>query len=88
VIAGAALFAKDLKFFQMVKTLEGDSVKIVSAGHAIVNKAMVITADVAATNGVLLPPAASCVNAFRVFVTFVSIYMSSYCGIKSKPNEL
>ena len=63
VIAGAAVFAKDLKPFQMVKTLEGEDVKIVKAGRVVVNNATVTAADNAATNGVvhiidgvLLPP--------------------------------
>jgi hypothetical protein len=65
VIAGAAVFSKDLKSFQMVKTLEGEDVKIVKAGRVIVNKnATVTSADNAASNGVvhiidnvLIPPA-------------------------------
>jgi uncharacterized surface protein with fasciclin (FAS1) repeats len=64
VISGAAVFAKDLKTFQMVKTVEGDEVKIVKAGsRVIVNKATVTAADNAASNGVvhiidgvLIPP--------------------------------
>jgi uncharacterized surface protein with fasciclin (FAS1) repeats len=64
VISGAAVFAKDLKTFQMVKTVEGDEVKIVKAGsRVIVNNATVTAADNAASNGVvhiidgvLIPP--------------------------------
>jgi transforming growth factor-beta-induced protein len=65
VIAGAAVFAKDLKPFQMVKTLEGDELKIVKAGRVLINNATVVAVDNAATNGVvhiidgvLIPPAA------------------------------
>ena len=65
VIVGAAVFAKDLKPFQMVKTLEGDELKIVKAGRVLINNATVVAADNAATNGVvhiidgvLIPPAA------------------------------
>merc|ERR1740130_1103628 len=66
VIAGAAVFAKDLKTFQMVKTLEGDDLKIAKAGRVIVGTdgAEVTSADNAASNGVvhiingvLIPPA-------------------------------
>jgi uncharacterized surface protein with fasciclin (FAS1) repeats len=65
VIAGAAVFAEDLKPTQEVKTLEGDDLKIVvSAGHMAVNGNIVTAAGNAASNGVvhitdgvLLPPA-------------------------------
>jgi uncharacterized surface protein with fasciclin (FAS1) repeats len=53
VIAGAAVFAKDLKPFQMVKTLEGDELKIVKAGRVLINNAAVVAADNAASNGVV-----------------------------------
>jgi uncharacterized surface protein with fasciclin (FAS1) repeats len=54
VIAGAAVFAKDLKPTQEVKTLEGDELKIVvNAGRVTVNGAAVTAADNAATNGVV-----------------------------------
>merc|ERR1712028_276075 len=64
VIAGAAIFAKDLKPTQEVKTLEGDKLNIVvNAGRVTVNKNTVTAADNAASNGVvhiidgvLLPP--------------------------------
>jgi uncharacterized surface protein with fasciclin (FAS1) repeats len=66
VVSGAAVFSKDLKVFQMVKTLEGEEVKIVKAGRVIVNKATVTSPDNAASNGVvhvidgvLTPPSAS-----------------------------
>jgi len=66
VIAGAAVYSKDLKSFQMVKTVEGEEVKIVKAGRVFVNKATVTSADNAASNGVvhiidgvLSPPSAS-----------------------------
>jgi uncharacterized surface protein with fasciclin (FAS1) repeats len=55
VIAGAAVFAKDLKPTQEVKTLEGDELKIVvNAGRVTVNNGAAVTAaDNAATNGVV-----------------------------------
>jgi uncharacterized surface protein with fasciclin (FAS1) repeats len=53
VIDGAAVFSKDLKSFQMVKTVEGEEVKIVKAGRVVVNKATVTSADNAASNGVV-----------------------------------
>merc|ERR1712166_361308 len=64
VIVGAAIFAKDLKPTQEVKTLEGDELKIVvNAGRVTVNNNTVTAADNAASNGVvhiidgvLLPP--------------------------------
>jgi len=65
VIAGAAVYSKDLKEHQQVKTLEGESVTIVKKdGKVFVNmNAQVTTADVGASNGVvhiidnvLLPP--------------------------------
>merc|ERR1711957_1049745 len=64
VIAGAAIFAKDLKPTQKVKTLEGDELKVVvNAGRVTVNDNTVTAADNAASNGVvhiidgvLLPP--------------------------------
>jgi len=65
VISGAAIYAKDLKPFQMVKTLEGQDLKIVSIGRVIVQNATVTSADNAASNGVvhiidgvLIPPGA------------------------------
>jgi hypothetical protein len=65
VIGGAAIYSKDLKPFQKVKTVEGNDLKIVSAGRVIVNNATVTSADNAASNGVvhiidsvLIPPAA------------------------------
>merc|ERR1712166_281775 len=65
VIAGAAVRAEDLKASQDVKTLEGQKLHITKVGGSVtVQKAKVITADVAATNGVvhvingvLMPPA-------------------------------
>merc|ERR1712194_106350 len=65
VITGAAVRAEDLKASQDVKTLEGQKVHITKVGGSVtVQKAKVITADVAATNGVvhvingvLIPPA-------------------------------
>ena len=66
VIAGAAVFAKDLKPDQSVKTLDGLDVNItrtMPAGVRVNGVATVTTADVAATNGVvhvidavLIPP--------------------------------
>jgi transforming growth factor-beta-induced protein len=53
VVSGAAIFSKDLKTFQTVKTLEGDQVTIVKAGRVVVNNATVTMADIAATNGVI-----------------------------------
>merc|ERR1711935_682473 len=65
VIAGAAVRAENLKASQDVKTLEGQKLHITkAAGSVTVQKAKVIMADVAATNGVvhvingvLIPPA-------------------------------
>merc|ERR1712032_131726 len=65
VVAGAAVYSKDLKPTQKVKTLQGQSllIKASSAGVTINGIAKVTTADVGATNGVvhiidtvLLPP--------------------------------
>merc|ERR1711998_316722 len=54
VISGAAVFAKDLKPVQDVKTLEGDELRITELFHSVhVNFARVVKADVAATNGVV-----------------------------------
>merc|ERR1712194_312982 len=54
VIAGAAVRAEDLKASQDVKTLEGQKLHITkAAGSVTVQKAKVIQADVAATNGVV-----------------------------------
>merc|ERR1711935_1324966 len=53
-IAGAAVRAEDLKASQDVKTLEGQKLHITkAAGSVTVQKAKVIQADVAATNGVV-----------------------------------
>jgi len=66
VVAGAAVYSKDLKPSQNVKTLEGQTVLVQATnGHVTINrKAHVVIADVAATNGVvhvidtvLIPPA-------------------------------
>merc|ERR1712070_326279 len=65
VVAGAAVYSKDLKEYQKVKTLEGESVTVVKKDSKVfVNMyAQVTTADVGASNGVvhiidhvLLPP--------------------------------
>merc|ERR1712151_796123 len=65
VIAGAAVYSKDLKAEQHVKTLEGQQLLVEkkTGGVYINNKAKVTTADVGATNGVvhiidtvLIPP--------------------------------
>merc|ERR1711865_261344 len=54
VIAGSAIFAKDLKPTQEVKTLEGDKLNIVvNAGRVTVNNNKVTAADNAASNGVV-----------------------------------
>ena len=62
VITGA-VYSKDLKTYQMAKTLEGDEIKIVKAGRVLVNNATVTAADNEASNGVvhiidsvLMPP--------------------------------
>jgi uncharacterized surface protein with fasciclin (FAS1) repeats len=63
VLTGA-VFSKDLKTFQMVKTVEGKELKIVKTGsRVLVNDATVTKADNAANNGVvhiidgvLIPP--------------------------------
>jgi uncharacterized surface protein with fasciclin (FAS1) repeats len=52
VISGDIL-SKDLKPFQAVKTLEGDTLQITSAGGVKVNDATVTKADNIATNGVV-----------------------------------
>jgi transforming growth factor-beta-induced protein len=68
VIAGAAVYKGDLKSEQKVKTLEGEALEIrkTASGQVLVgaSPAMVITADVDASNGVvhiidnvLMPPA-------------------------------
>merc|ERR1712032_474286 len=65
VVSGAAVFSKDLKPTQNVKTLQGDDVLVTSssAGVLINGNSKVIAADIAATNGVvhiidtvLMPP--------------------------------
>merc|ERR1712151_1391522 len=65
VVAGAAVYSKDLKPTQSVKTLQGQNVvvKKSSDGVTINGKSKVIAADIAATNGVvhvidtvLMPP--------------------------------
>merc|ERR1712032_951936 len=65
VVAGAAVYSKDLKPTQNVKTLQGQSlsIKLSSAGVTINGIAKVTTADVGASNGVvhiidtvLIPP--------------------------------
>merc|ERR1712032_788917 len=66
VVSGAAVYSKDLKPTQNVKTLQGDDVLVTSssAGVTINGDSKVIKADIAATNGVvhiidtvLMPPA-------------------------------
>jgi len=54
VVAGAAVFSKDLKDMEMVKTLEGSNVtvRVLSTG-IFINNAAVSTADVNASNGVI-----------------------------------
>merc|ERR1712032_1196509 len=65
VVSGAAVYSKDLKPTQNVKTLQGDDVLVTSssAGVVINRNSKVIAADIAATNGVvhiidtvLIPP--------------------------------
>jgi len=55
VVAGAAVYSKDLKASQQVKTLEGQQLLVTKGwnGVHINGKAKVTTADVAATNGVV-----------------------------------
>ena len=54
VVAGAAVFAKDLKPVQDVKTLEGGDVRITELfGSVHIDYARVVKADVGATNGVV-----------------------------------
>merc|ERR1712147_29769 len=66
VVSGAAVYSKDLKPRQNVKTLQGDDVLVTSssAGVIINGNSKVIAADIATTNGVahiidtvLMPPA-------------------------------
>merc|ERR1712032_25164 len=68
VVSGAAVFSKDLKAKQSVKTLQGENLSVQKQwGRVTINgKARVTTADVAASNGVvhiidtvLIPPAAA-----------------------------
>jgi len=65
VVSGAAVYSKDLKATQNVKTLQGDDVLVTSssAGVTINGNSKVTAADIAATNGVvhiidtvLMPP--------------------------------
>jgi len=64
-VVSGAVFAKDLKDGEMVKTIEGNSLEVRLAGNIIlIDSAEVITADVKASNGVvhiidgvLIPPA-------------------------------
>merc|ERR1712151_131119 len=55
VVSGAAVYSKDLKSWQNVKTLEGQNLLVQkhSNGVTINHKAKVTTADVGATNGVV-----------------------------------
>merc|ERR1712037_934047 len=55
VVAGAAVFSKNLKASQRVKTLMGEQLTVTKSwrGVRINGKAKVTTADVAATNGVV-----------------------------------
>merc|ERR1740138_1105753 len=55
VVAGAAVYSKDLKASQHVKTLEGQQILVEKSwrGVYINSKAKVTTADVGATNGVV-----------------------------------
>merc|ERR1712222_207840 len=55
VVAGAAVYSKDLKASQHVKTLEGQQLLVTKGwnGVHINGKAKVTTADVGATNGVV-----------------------------------
>merc|ERR1712032_1506424 len=55
VVAGAAVYSKDLKASQQVKTLEGQQLLVTKGwnGVHINGKAKVTTADVGATNGVV-----------------------------------
>merc|ERR1712046_18548 len=66
VVSGAAVYSKDLKASQNVKTLEGQDLTVTSSedGVMVNGKAKVTAADNVATNGVvhiidavLLPPA-------------------------------
>merc|ERR1712195_451905 len=53
-VLSGAVFSKDLKTFQMVKTVEGGELKIVKIGsRVLVQNATVTAADNAATNGVV-----------------------------------
>merc|ERR1719345_293846 len=68
-VLSGAVFSKDLKTFQMVKTVEGGELKIVKIGSLVlVQNATVTAADNAATNGVVhiidsvLSPRCSCLG--------------------------
>merc|ERR1712037_865947 len=78
VVSGAAVFSKDLKPTQNVKTLQGDDVLVrsSSAGVIINGKSKVIAADIAATNGVvhiidtvLMPPTPTTTTSTRMTTT-------------------
>merc|ERR1711998_273155 len=74
VVAGAAVFAKDLKNDEQIKTVEGKVVTAHVSGTSVkINDATVTTANVAASNGVvhiidtvLLPPSAPTQNIVQV----------------------
>merc|ERR1711907_247294 len=74
VVAGAAVFAKDLKNDEQIKTVEGKAVTAHVSGTSVkINDATVTTANVAASHGVvhiidtvLLPPFAPTQNIVQV----------------------
>merc|ERR1712032_1399017 len=78
VVSGAAVYSKDLKPTQNVKTLQGDNVLVTSssAGVLINRNSKVIAADIAATNGVvhiidtvLMPPTPTTTTTTRITTT-------------------
>merc|ERR1739838_695449 len=78
VVSGAAVFSKDLKPMQNVKTLQGEDVLVrsSSAGVTINGNSKVIAADIAATNGVvhiidtvLMPPTPTTTPTTRITTT-------------------
>lgn len=64
VVAGSSIFSTDLQLGATAETLEGRSVTVTSLDPVMINRAMVTTADIEASNGVIhiidavmIPPA-------------------------------
>merc|ERR1712032_1749893 len=78
VVSGAAVYSKDLKPTQNVKTLQGDDVLVTSSRYGVLinGNSKVIAADIAATNGVvhitdtvLIPPTPTTTASTRITTT-------------------